>query len=539
MKLSTYPLAALGASLSLVLSGCASTTPPEPSTDPSSIASSTMDTADPDGPHAAPDRPRAPLKVQQSSTTNATISDVDLGNTTVGSYSAPIRGVLVTPTSTSEPAPLVIISHLRAPNCGESTFAFPCPQGEDEHRFDRGMTYLGEAYASQGYATLIPDLGAIFSGYDVTEPYDQNTMWEGSVGALLAAVREDNSGKTQTFGIDLTDKIDMSTVGFFAHSRSGSLVDSAATVVGGRSLKSVFAYAPAYDTYDLEALNPAPRDIPYLALSGDMDQDVGKSANLWLGHYLDTPRTSPALAAHAPGLGHMLINRTAAAAEMDDRTACDLTNCADAPTHEEILSTMSIDFFDATLRGKPTSLPLSASAPLPETVADTPITWLALSPEPAAFINHTEFSGDSTPCHIGDPMNPIKPDDLCPMADKGVVDILTGVSRLTKASTQTKVSGARSLAITLAPTGSYTEPTTVNLNLHLADGSLHAIALDPEDPALRNRESANDNGRYSLATIRVPLDENVTQSTIEQIDILAEENPVYLRGIALSLGKMG
>ncbi|MDO5099126.1 MAG: hypothetical protein Q4D85_10255 [Corynebacterium sp.] len=492
--------------LTLALAACNTDTPTMP---PSVTEETTSELSD--GPHAAADR----VLAQESTTINATgtaqITELDIGNTTDRGYSAPIRGAIITPTTFDKPAPVIVLSHLRAPNCGEHTFAFPCPAGEAEHRFDQGMYYLGEVLAEHGYATVIPDLGGIFSGADVESPYNQAEMWKQSVSALVEKLPKEN--------------IDRTNVGLFAHSRSGTLVDAAVDLFGERNLRSVYAYGPGYDTVDLATISPAPADIPYFSLVGDADIDVGPSANLWLGHYLDQERNHPALVAQAPGLGHMLINRNAA----DERIGCEEMECPDAAEHERILTESATQWFNATLLGETTTtLPISSDSELPESLAGTNVRWLAASPHAINRLG-PEKLGDV--CHHADPMNPEPLPDACPEPEVGVVQILTGVARIQESRADINVSGARLIALHVSPSGSYQTENTVTVTLTLDTGEVVPIQLDPHHPALRNRATEIENGTYTLGTIRIPLPQHVSEATIKQIEISAPNNPIEVRGI--------
>ncbi|MDO4761209.1 MAG: hypothetical protein Q4A31_04765 [Corynebacterium sp.] len=496
---------ALVASAALTLGACSNsndTQPDQPAT------TSHVEVAD--GPHADPNRPLAPEVTRTNDAGTATITEVDLGNVEDGQYRAPLRGVLITPTNSNGPAPLIVISHLRAPNCGDYNFAYPCAEGEKENRYDHGMIYLGEAFAAQGYATVIPDLGGIFSGADTTEPYNQNALWKQSVTTLVDQFP--------------ADSVDLTKVGLFAHSRSGTVVETAAETFGAGNLRSVFAYGPAYDTVELEEISPQPSDIAYLAMVGDADSDVGPSANLWIGHYLDQERTQPALVTQVPGLGHMLINRNG----KDDRIGCDEMDCPDAAEHERIMSTVATDWFNATVRGMDTELPIHSDSELPAQLAGVDVRWLAATHAPHQHLSAQQLG---SVCRHADPMNPVKMDNPCTEPEDGVVQILTEVSVLKEASVDTSITSAKSMAIHLAPSGTHESPTKVTISLTLDNGVVLNLPLDPAHPALKSRKTQFENGTYTLGTIRMTLPDNAQEATITNVRVHAPNQPVEIRGI--------
>ncbi|RRD44040.1 alpha/beta hydrolase family protein [Buchananella hordeovulneris] len=532
MRLSgSYWLAAL-ALVCAPLGACASPAPPTASAGPTT--SPPVETAGADGPHAPADRVLAPPSAQASADGQSTIIDLDLGNVTAGQYAAPVRGVIVTPRQASGPTPVIVVSHLRAPNCSDQTFAYPCADGATELRFDRGMTYLGQALASAGYTVLIPDLGGIFVGSDLTVPYDQHRLWRASVQQLLEAITRPTAAAE--LGVERVAPLDLRRVGLVTHSRSGTVVESAQQLFGPDNLRAVLAYAPAYDTFDLESISPAPAAVPYLAVVGLADADVGPSANLWLGHYLGQERQHSAAVVALPGLGHLLVNPAASAALGDDRRGCDLMECPDAATHERVLTEVSLDWLGAHLLGADTQLPVRAGQELPATVAGLPAHWLAATPQAAARLAPADLAaaaaGTAQVCRHVDPMNPEPVADACPEPEQGVVQIVTPVAHLTDAIAAVEVAGARGLAVHVAPAG--TDPqggAALRVTLTLRDGQEHVVRVPPTDPALRSRASEHDNGSYQLGTIRVALPPEVSAGTITQVRLRSDGLPVEVRGV--------
>ncbi|UTO04147.1 hypothetical protein NKT77_06285 [Moraxella sp. FZLJ2107] len=485
------------------------------------------------GPKAAADRALAPTAISTSQDGKATTIAVDFGNATIGKYAAPIRGLIITPNKATTPTPLIVLSHLRAPNCADMDARFPCHDGVAELRFDHGMQYLGEHLAAQGYTVIIPDLSPAFIGLGVTEPYDQPKLWQDIVSRfrdeLKAAAADDKHFGTPVAAVDFT------TVGLFLHSRSGQMTTAAEQVFGKDNIKSIFAYAPSYETFELADISPAPQDIPYLAIVGSLDTDVGASANLWLSHYTTTPRQTAASTVELSGFGHMSINRTAVQAEMDDRRGCDIITCHDDKAHEKMLLTAVDDWFGATIQGKDSTLPTKPHQALPKTVAGYPARWLALSAQSKGFIDAKDF-GDSDGvkyCAYSDPMNPasaIMP--ACPEPEMGVVQAITPVAYLSNAAkATTNIQGATALALQIAPTGSHGDKgTTVDITLALDDGNAVSLTLDPTDPALIERVSEHDSGMYRLGTVQVDLPKAVQNRTITAVTI-SSDHPVIVRSV--------
>lgn len=526
------------------LSACAQT--PElavPGTTPTGEPSTEMGAVNPegmDGPKADADRLAAQVKVSTNAQGSATISEVDLGNVTQGKYRAPIRGILISPKTVQTPGPLIVVNHLRYPNCSSGVFAYPCPEGDTEYRFDQGMTYLGEHLAEQGYSVLIPDLAAIWIGAETTQPYDQNAMWNDAVRALVDGLRSDMAGTTTIYGTPLAGHIDLDKIGLLVHSRSGTIVDTAISAFGKDHVQSVLAYGPSYDTFDLEHISPPPADIPYLAITGDADRDVGASANLWVGEYLSKPRNNPALVASLPGLGHTAINQTLSAVNIDDRVGCEALACHSPQDHERVLRDVSTQWFNATLREAPTTLPLQVGAPFPDQLAGLDARWLGVSAgEQVRHLGPNDLkpvSPDSAKiCRHADPMSPIPIDNACPEPEIGVLESISEVNHLKAATLDVDGVRAASIAIHVQPFGSSpigNQGAPLHLELGLADGQTWTHTIAPTHPAIANRASEHDNGSYLLGTIRIDLPDQVQKAGINHLT-LKSDKPVEVRGIDL------
>lgn len=539
MTKTTWGRRALTAAAALAVFGlgaCSNSASPqqEGQDSPSAGASIPVEVTEADGPHAPADRELAARKVNDSVDGKSSVIELDLGNVIAGEYSAPLRGQVIVPKQADAPTPLVVISHLRAPNCTDNNFAYPCARGAQDNRYDRGMVYLGEALAARGYAVVIPDLGGVFVGADVLAPYDQNAMWQEVVGKLADTLE---AAKAQdALGVQLAAPVDKDNVGLVLHSRSGTVVDPAVELFGAGKVKSVFAYGPAYDTVDLETITPAPADIAYLALVGEADADVGSSANLWIGNYLEVKREQPANVVAVPGLGHMWVNRTASAAGTDDRIGCDERACPDAAEHERIMQEVALDWLDATLRGAQTQLPVRADQELPLQVAGVEARWLAHTPGALASVGAKDFqpvNGQSAQvCQHADPMNPVPMDNPCPEAEEGVVQILTPINYLTDAKAEVQVEGAQGIALQISPSGSYEgKGTAVSVLLSFQDGSEFTLQVPADHPAVANRASAENNGIYLLGTARVALPQSVSGKTITAVRVTSEQHPVELRAV--------
>lgn len=490
------------------------------------------------GPKAAATRTPAPTKVRHSADGQVATIAIDYGNASVGEYTAPVRGLIIAPVQSDTPTPLIILSHLRAPNCADLESRYPCADGVAELRYDEGMQYIGEHLAKLGFTVVIPDLAPAFIGLGVKEPYDQTLLWQHIISPFISTIEQTNGGDDK-LGTAIAP-VDLTNIGLFVHSRSAQMTDTAKRLFGNH-LKSILAYAPSYETFELADISPAPMDIPYLAIVGSRDTDVGASANLWLSHYATTPRNTVASTVELPHFGHMSINRTAAKAGIDDRRGCDMIACQDDKAHEQMILDVISDWFGASLQGKHSTLPLTPHTPLPEQVANHSARWLALSPKAIGYVDAKALSETALDksagvqyCAYSDPMNPaaaIMP--ACPEPEMGVVQILTPVAYIDhSAKATTTIKGASALALHIAPTGSHADGkgTTVDIALLLDNGETVSLTIPATHPALMDRASEHDSGSYRLGTVHLPLPQSIADRTITAVTITTDR-PVLVRSV--------
>lgn len=514
----------------LLLAGCANpgeAIPSEPA--PPVVAA---------GPHSSADRKPTPWSVRTSADGNARIAEVDLGDASIASFSAPIRGLIVAPTrlSASRPAPVVILSHLRAPNCSDISFAFPCPPESSELRFDHGWEYLATSLAHEGFISVIPDLGPAYVGAELTQPYSQKDLWSQTVSSLLAAVGNDHSGSNE-LGLNLSGGVDLSAVALVAHSRSAVLVDAAVSAVAPHTLSSIVTYGGSYDTFDPAAISPPPPDIPYLGIEGELDNDVGHAPSQWLGNYLNIKRSQPAAIVQLPGFGHMGINTTAIAAGLDDRTGCDIIDCASDTTQQHIFTEIVIDWLAATIRGRDSQLPIKPDSPLPGELSGLPVHWLTHTPNALLHLDPHSFQAIANQqaeiCRHGDLMNPAAIEASCPEPNQGVIDIVAEVLLTTGARAPVPELTADNIAVHLSPFGGSDPHPEVTLKLELSNNTTVEVVIPGTDPVLADRSSEHNNGIYGLSTWRAQLPKIAQSSPIVSVTLHSESQPVELRGIDL------
>lgn len=476
-----------------------------------------------DGPHSPASRVPAATTVSQAG--SAIVSDFDLGDLeiglTPGSFRTPVRGVLVLPAATTAPAPLVVIAHLRTENCVGATFAYPCPSGDLRH--DRGMTWLGEALAARGYATLIPDLGPVFISGQSELGYDQRNATIGVLDQMRDALAAPSA--SNTFQTPLVSRIDLSSAALFGHSRGGLFTTdiAAAWASGPTPITSVLTYGAAYDP-------PTPSepgsafigDLPYLALLGDQDGDVGRAPAVWLTEHLTERRTTPAALAMVPGLGHNYINRTASSAHSDDRKSCSAA-CPDAAAHEAFLARAAVDWLDATVRhmASPLSSLADPTAPPPGQVGGLPARWVAVTPTSTVL-----FSADHGPaptasggasarlCRLYDPQDPARPDRRCP--DQDLADLAAasnvGLIRLPPGGSVSipVVGRARTVVLQLAPALDRSDASGTALKVGFIVDGQSAVVDVPADGTLLNRSTPDMNGSYLVGAVRVAVPASIT-----------------------------
>lgn len=479
------------------------------------------------GPHSPAGRKQASTTITRVDGTvvrSVDLGDVELGRT-AGQYRAPVRGVLVTPAGKARShARLIVVSHLRFPGCAGDRFAYPCPNGRKARRFDRGMTYLGVALARRGYSVLIPDLGALYVGGDLADPYDQRAGLRKIVRKLLNTAVAASAGRRTRWGPGLRGDIDASHVGLMAHSRSGTLAHSLtrAWEHSSHPITSIMTYGPAYDIYyhGDPGTSPMVPDVPYLGIVGDQDQDTPYMAPMWLTHHIAHNRRSPALVAVVPGLGHTFINRTLSSAGIDDRICG--TGCSTAAEHRRFLTETAASWFDATVRHRPTGLPLGRTDALPPGLSGLPVRWLAATNRNHATVFLAGKRGTlqrfgegarARTCYPTEPMAPYRPGN-CPIPALGVSQNAAKITQVTltpDAGVVLRTPPTRrviSVVLQLAPSGDRADQgpgSPLHVRVRFADGRHVDLDVPATDPAIVNRTTPDANGTYTIGTVRLRL----------------------------------
>lgn len=493
------------------------------------------------GPHSPQGRSLAKTTITR--TEGVVVRSVDLGDAEFGrkkgQYRAPVRGILVTPEQQAEmPAKLIVVTHLRYPNCAGDRFAYPCPRGKRERRLDRGMTHIGVELSRRGYSVLIPDLGPLYIGDDLTSPYDQPAGVRKVVGRLIDTAVSASAGKKTRMGSGLRGSIDASQVGLLAHSRSATL---AGDLTRGWSssahpIASLMTYGGGYDAYYGGAPDSTPMvpDVPYLGVVGDQDQDTPYLSAMWLTRHVDSRRSRPALVAVAPGFGHTFVNRILSSAKIDDRI-CEV-GCRTASEHEKFLGRTAHSWFGATLRQRPTRLPLRPTGRLPKALSGVPVHWLAVTNRDRANVFLAGRRGTLQPFGVGararscfpaEPMAPSMP-GTCPMSFLGVsmnAEKITQVAltpssgvRLRTAPTM-RVAG---VALHLAPSGDrrdHAPGSPLRVTVGLSNGRRVVLDVSPSHAALVNRETKDVNGTYSIGTVRLRLPRWVRDTQVVSVKL--------------------
>lgn len=517
------------------------------------------------GPRSPAGRQLADPRISQVD--GAVARSFDLGDLSLGSvpgasagtqFRAPVRGVLVTPRNSKRRAELLVVTHLRYPNCGRTRFAFPCPKPPGR-RFDQGMRYLGVEMARRGYSVLIPDLAPLYVGDDLDAPYDQETGFTATITQMLETLRLADAGLLTRYGPGLGGRVDASRIGLIGHSRSAS-ASRQFVKTWQRSwsrVSSVMMYGGAYQVeyHGREGTFPAMPDVPFLGVVGDEDQDTGFMGAMWLSHHIDQKRSQPALMAVVPGLGHTYINRTLSRAGIDDRI-CEV-DCPNAKAHERFLVDTASRWFGTTLRGRRADLPIRPTAALPARLSGLSARWLAVSDGQPNNVYLAGQTGELRPfgpvgtvrtCYPLEDLAPFQPGDCRPPA-RAVTQNAAAITRVRVAPTSgvflstPPTSRVAAVALHLSPSDDRTDGRRGNpvvLAVRLDNGKRIRIPISAQSPALLDRARSDRSGVYTTSTVRVNLPRWTRAHSIVGIGLSGgpTTSRLDLRGIDLVPGKV-
>ncbi|GLF95859.1 hypothetical protein [Streptomyces yaizuensis] len=534
------------------------------------------DSGDADGPRSPANR--RPARPEVTRGKGFTAVGFDLGDTALpggGGFRAPVRGQLVLPAS-GPPARLVLLSHLRSGNCSTGdladggVFAYPCPAGSEEVRYDRGWRYLAESLARRGYASLIPDLGPIWVGHDVRGAYDQVEAVLKVFGEQRDALARAVEDGGDTFGTRLRGRVDLRTAALVTHSRSAYAAEPMARrwAAGPTRIRSQYLLQPALETSAEDPYGPMsapPADLPWLTVLSAEDADVGYAGNVYLSDHLGQRRTAPAGAVTVRGFGHNYFNRALSAARADDRVSC-TRNCPGPAAHERLLTATLGDWLAGTwgpggsagipagpgrstgiAAGPVRSTGIAAGpgrstgiaalddvrAAVPRGFGGVPARWLipgtpSVRRETVVALPRAgtapgrarvtwSATGDATArlCRQYHPQDPARRPDRCDDTALGVVDSTTPLLQVRWKRT----GGLRiplrlrqtpdRLTLHLAPFGGRDERspgTPLRLTLRDTGGRGATVDLPATDPALANAARGEQGAAFQISTVRVPLE---------------------------------
>ncbi|AWE43264.1 hypothetical protein [Actinobaculum sp. 313] len=408
------------------------------------------------------------------------------------------------------------------------------------------MTYLGKALAAQGYAVLIPDLSPLWSGEETATPYDQVRGWRLTVERMRDELLTASSGGTTAFGAGMRGVISPGGTALIMHSRSAAVFNS--TVDAWKDsptpITSLMTYGGDFvipDGPDPDFSPPPPTDVPFLVVDGDADRDVKQAGTIWLTEHITQQRTAPAIGVRVPGYGHNYINRALSERDFDDRVI-DGDTAPDAAAHEALLTSFSSQWLDQTLRGKPGPFPTASDAPLPETLADVPVQWLVTAPGAAAHWTATSAEnadgaveavggGQVKLCRTYASMDPNQYPDRCPDPESGVQSMRSTTARISLprgggARLSIQASDVQEVHLHLAPTGSRSDELThtpLQVVLVMEDGSRLPLSPLGSEKALSDLRTAEDNGDYTVATLRFSVPPQAQGRVVTGVELLGGE----------------
>jgi dienelactone hydrolase len=167
-----------------------------------------------------------------------------------------LQGVIALPNS-DEPRPLIVVLHGRHGICDGNMIAeWPCP--DDEVRFDLGFSYLLDALAQRGYAVLALNVNAAMTPYfgngDINSRVRQ--IYDMHLAALETAVKDGSD----TFGVPLQGRVDLSQIALVGHSSGGGAALQIARDLP-EAPAALLLIAAAYNAIGPEGLYRSPDEL--------------------------------------------------------------------------------------------------------------------------------------------------------------------------------------------------------------------------------------------------------------------------------------
>ena len=301
-----------------------------------------------------------------------------------------LEGVIGAPESDMA-HPVVLILHGAHGACPDDSW--PCSVAEEQANYE-GFTYQVEALAEAGYVALSINVNAEHTfGFGEPIPNVRITqLIDLHLGELAAA----NAGESDTFGIDLNGRADLSRIVWVGHSRGG---DSANHIVREQNLvqaASPVGYGPidgllfvAPPVLFVDALPTV--DVPFSVILAACDGDVTSlsSQAFYESARLDGTRRHGGSSFYLEGATHNQFN-TILNPERESlpegRPDCTAESRLPAAAQQAFLSQYTIDFLQ-TIYGQPEQaasardrLGLTVTHPAPNTYGDNDVQILYTAP---------------------------------------------------------------------------------------------------------------------------------------------------------------
>ncbi|RJQ79719.1 hypothetical protein D5S17_09795 [Pseudonocardiaceae bacterium YIM PH 21723] len=479
-------------------------------------------------------------------TSDFDLGDIDLpsNNDSKITFRAPVRGTLTLPDKEDANAPLVIFSHLRASTCGNGAFAYPCPSGVAEVRYDKGMDYLAKALAAKGYAVLVPNLAPLYIGIQQEGPYDQKIGYMVTLDRIRDRLVSAAQGGANDFGATMKGRVDTSKVAIAGQGRSGRMLAPLAIRWKQGPVKpaAILAVAPLYrvarygeaegNAPDTSWSTAPPTDIPYFGLVPSADGVIEEAdANQYLSHYLSVPRTAPAqVAVTEEPFGHNFFNTALSSIPADDRLGCLGKPCVPtAEAHQALLIKSFGDWLDATMKaGQAPELAFAADAAVPTAISGHNAEFLMATPGPkTVLLNPTgkalkdaagkeiqgvgdvrmqgcRFYGTNFPDQVDRCEDNSATGSTQALATSYVLALRWTGNGAARISVPPNAAAAERLVMQVMPWWSEPGQTGTQVRVTLTDkaGKTASVQLDGKDPALEPRSG---HAPHLLGTIRLPL----------------------------------
>lgn len=218
-----------------------------------------------------------------------------------------------------------------------------------------GFKYLVQALADQGYLVMSININRSFAwiledGDEIGEEGNEPELTLSAFYEHLEALKKGNDGNN-LFGVDITNKADLSKINFIGHSRGGEAIQMIAKELkkDNDRVISLLQVAPSLNYFDLNEQTDVPTAILLPQYDGDVYHLDGNK--YFINAEMNSDRKTPIMTVFLLRGKHSPFN-TLASKKQDHDNNDEIEDLLPIKKHQEFLKNFAIEFMNSQNKTK-------------------------------------------------------------------------------------------------------------------------------------------------------------------------------------------